>query len=46
MTDSLDVQIPWPDWRAVKRLGRGSYGSVWEIERNASQGSWRDARSR
>lgn len=36
MTDSLDVQIPWPGWRAVKRLGRGSYGSVWEIERNVA----------
>ena len=33
MSETLDVEIPWPGWRAVRLLGRGSYGSVWEIER-------------
>jgi serine/threonine protein kinase len=34
MAESLDIQIPWPGWRAVRRLGGGSYGSVWEIDRD------------
>ncbi|SFX21922.1 serine/threonine-protein kinase [Olsenella sp. kh2p3] len=34
MAETLDVQIPWPGWHAVRRLGHGSYGSVWEIERD------------
>lgn len=34
MSDTLDLQIPWPGWRAVRRLGRGAYGSVWEIDRD------------
>ena len=25
--------LPWPGWRVVRRLGSGSYGSVFEIER-------------
>lgn len=33
MPDTPDIVIPWPDWQLVRRLGRGSYGSVWEIER-------------
>ncbi len=28
-----EINIPWPDWKAVKRIGNGSYGSVYEIER-------------
>ena len=36
MSETLDVEIPWPGWRAVRRLGRGSYGSVWEIERDVA----------
>ena len=29
-----NVKIPWPGWRAVKLLGKGGFGSVYEIERN------------
>jgi serine/threonine protein kinase len=36
MEESLDIHIPWPGWHAVRRLGRGSYGSVWEIEREVA----------
>ncbi|MCI2086178.1 MAG: serine/threonine protein kinase [Olsenella sp.] len=36
MAESPDVKIPWPGWRAVRLLGRGSYGSVWEIERDVA----------
>ncbi|SFX21964.1 serine/threonine-protein kinase [Olsenella sp. kh2p3] len=36
MPDTPDIIIPWPDWQLVRRLGRGSYGSVWEIERNVA----------
>ena len=28
-----NIRIPWPDWKAVRRMGNGSYGSVYEIER-------------
>ena len=36
MPDTPDIVIPWPDWQLVRRLGRGSYGSVWEIERDVA----------
>lgn len=36
MPDNPDIAIPWPGWRAVRRLGRGAYGSVWEIERDVA----------
>lgn len=36
MSETLDIQIPWPGWRAVRLLGRGSYGSVWEIEHDVA----------
>lgn len=28
-----DIKIPWPDWEVKRRIGNGSYGSVFEIER-------------
>ena len=28
-----NVRIPWKDWIIVKQLGKGSYGTVYEIER-------------
>ena len=28
-----DLNIPWRDWKAVRRIGNGSFGSVYEIER-------------
>ena len=29
-----NVRIPWNDWKVVKQLGKGSYGTVYQIERN------------
>ncbi len=31
--ENLNVQLPWPGWRAVKYLGSGQFGQVYEIER-------------
>lgn len=28
-----DVKIPWKGWQLVRRIGRGSYGNVYEIKR-------------
>ncbi len=28
-----DIKIPWPDWEIKRKIGNGSYGSVYEIER-------------
>lgn len=27
------IRIPWNDWKDVRQLGKGSYGTVYEIER-------------
>ena len=27
------IHQKWPDWRVVKTLGAGSFGSVYQIER-------------
>lgn len=27
------IRIPWNDWKVVRQLGKGSYGTVYEIER-------------
>lgn len=31
--EDLNIQLPWPGWRAVKYLGNGQFGSVYEVER-------------
>ena len=31
--DNLNVTIPWPGWKVVRHIGSGSYGDVYEIER-------------
>ena len=31
--EDLNIQLPWPGWRAVKYLGSGQFGQVYEIER-------------
>lgn len=31
--EELQVSLPWPGWRAVKYLGSGQFGQVYEIER-------------
>ena len=28
-----NIRIPWPGWTVVKKIGEGSYGAVYEIER-------------
>ena len=33
-----NVTIPWPDWEAVRKIGSGSFGSVYEIERKDRYG--------
>lgn len=30
---SKELHIPWEGWHVIKRLGNGSYGSVYEIQR-------------
>ena len=32
--DMLDKRAVWPGWETVRLIGRGSYGSVFEIRRN------------
>ena len=27
--ENLNIQLPWPGWRAVKYLGSGQFGSVY-----------------
>ena len=27
------VRVPWKGWKVVSKLGQGSYGTVYEIER-------------
>lgn len=34
MSVTENIQIPWPGWQIVRSLGRGSYGVVYEIERD------------
>ncbi len=36
-------QIPWPDWQIVKIIGRGSYGTVYEIQRTLASGETESA---
>ncbi|MBS6194533.1 MAG: protein kinase [Clostridiales bacterium] len=36
MENYENIRLPWPDWRIVRSLGSGAYGSVYEIERNVS----------
>lgn len=31
--EDFNIQLPWPGWRAVKYLGSGQFGSVYEIAR-------------
>ena len=31
-----NIRIPWKDWKVVRQLGKGSYGTVYEIERNVA----------
>ena len=31
--NNLNVMIPWPGWKVVRYIGSGSYGKVYEIER-------------
>ena len=35
MKDFSNVTNPWKEWTIVKQIGRGSFGSVYEIERDA-----------
>lgn len=34
MDSSTNILIPWSNWKVVKKLGQGGFGSVYEIERN------------
>ena len=34
--NSADIYIPWNGWKLVKSLGQGSFGSVYEIEKQAA----------
>lgn len=30
----MDIKLPWSDWSVVRKIGSGSFGNVYEIERN------------
>lgn len=30
----IDIQLIWPGWKVLRQLGRGSFGAVYEIERD------------
>lgn len=34
MGNEYNVQIPWPGWQIVRKLGGGGFGTVYEIERD------------
>lgn len=34
MNETIDISRVYPKWQAVRRLGRGAFGSVYEIERH------------
>ena len=36
MENFENIRLPWTDWKIVKNLGSGTYGRVYEIERNIS----------
>lgn len=36
MENHENIRLPWQDWRIVKYLGGGTYGNVYEMERNIS----------
>ena len=33
------ITIPWPDWTIVREIGRGGFGTVYEISRKDQYGS-------
>ena len=36
MENFENIHLPWSEWKIVKNLGSGTYGRVYEIERNIS----------
>lgn len=36
MVNYEEIRLPWTEWKIVKSLGSGTYGKVYEIERNIS----------
>ena len=34
MTNIQNIKIPWKGWKVVRQLGRGGFGTVYEIERD------------
>ena len=34
-----NIKIPWSGWKIVKEIGKGSYGTVYEIERQNRKGT-------
>ena len=36
MENYEEIRLPWTEWKIVKSLGSGTYGKVYEIERNIS----------
>ena len=34
MVGISEISIPWPEWKIVREIGHGSFGTVYEIERH------------
>ena len=37
------ARVPWKDWKVVRQIGKGSYGTVYEIERTLGSDSEKSA---
>ena len=35
----MNIRCPWPGWKLVKALGGGSFGTVFEMQRQLLDGS-------
>ena len=36
VSNETDIKLPWPEWKILRPIGRGGFGSVYEAERKVS----------